>query len=130
MVNSPRYYTKGQAVITVIFIAVIGMFIATGAIFSVANALESLSIEELGISAYQVAESGIEYSVLRLMRDPSFSGGVLQVGEGGSSAITITGGSQVTIQSIGTVGAVSRKIIATAHYDNLVLVIDSWKEIP
>lgn len=116
--------------ITVIFIAVIGMFIATGSIFSVANALESSSIQELGSSAFQAAESGIEYSVLRLMRDPSYTGGTIQVGANSSCVVTITGSSEITIQSIGTVGSVSRKIIATAHYTNLVLMIDSWKEIP
>lgn len=128
--KSHIHHSKGQAVITVIFIAVIGMFIATGAIFSVANALESSSIQELGSSAFQAAESGIEYSMLRLMRDPNYVGGTIQVGANGLCVVTITGSPEITIQSIGTVGFVSRKIIATVHYNNLVLVIDSWKEIP
>ncbi len=124
------YTSSGQAVITVIFIAVIGMFISTGAIFSVANALESSSIQELGSSAFQAAESGIEYGVLRLMRDPTYTGGTMSVGSSGTCTVTITGSPEMTIQSIGTVGSVSRKIVATAHYNNLILVIDSWKEVP
>ena len=128
--KSKTQYSRGQAVITVIFIAVIGMFIATGSIFTVANALESSSMQELGSSAFQAAESGIEYSVLRLMRDPTYAGGTINVGPNSSCAVTITGNPEITIQSIGTVNSVSRKIIATAHYNDLVLVIDSWKEIP
>ena len=122
--------SKGQAVITVIFIAVIGMFIATGAIFTVANALESSSSEEMGAAAFQAAESGIENSVLRLMRDPTYTGETMNIDERSSAVISVTTGSGVSIQSIGTVGVVSRKIVASAHYDNLVLIVDSWGENP
>lgn len=128
--KSTQYDSRGQAVITVIFIAVIGMFIATGSIFSVANALESSSIQELGSVAFQAAESGIENSVLRLMRDPSYIGGTEVIGANITAVVTVTVSPEMTIQSIGTAGSVSRKIVATVHYDNLMLVIDSWKEIP
>lgn len=122
--------SKGQAVITVIFIAVIGMFIATGAIFTVANALEAVSSEELGAAAFQAAESGIENSVLRLMRDPTYVGETIEIDEKSTVVVSVTSDSGITIQSIGTVGIVSRKIIAHAHYDNLVLIVDSWGENP
>lgn len=125
-----RTASKGQAVITVIFIAVIGMFIATGAIFTVANALESSASEELGAAAFQAAESGIENSVLRLMRDPSYTGETMSIDQRSTAVVTVTTGTGIRIESIGTVGAVSRKIVADAHYDNLVLIVDSWGENP
>lgn len=115
---------------TVIFIAVIGMFIATGAIFAVANALESSSSEELGALAFQAAESGIENSVLRLMRDPSYTGETMEIDEASTATVSVTTDTGITIQSIGTAGVVSKKIIARAHYDNLVLIVDSWGENP
>lgn len=125
-----RNSSRGQAIITVIFIAIIGMFIATGAIFSLANALESSSVQELGSVAYQVAESGIENSMVRLMRDPSYAGGTYVIDDTSTAVVTVTINPDITIQSIGTAGSVSRKIVATAHYNNLMLVVDSWKEIP
>lgn len=125
-----NHTSSGQAVVTVIFIAVIGMFIATGAIFAVANALESSSSEELGALAFQAAESGIENSVLRLMRDPSYTGETMEIDEASTATVSVTTDTGITIQSIGTAGVVSKKIIARAHYDNLVLIVDSWGENP
>lgn len=126
----PNSQERGQAVITVLFVVVVGMLVTTGAIFSLVNAFEASSQQELGALAYQAAESGIEHSMLRLMRDPLYTGETLTVDTNRTAVVTVTSNPNMTIQSVGSAGIVSRKIVATVHYNNLTLVLDSWKETP
>lgn len=120
----------GQALITVLFIAVIGIMVATGAVMTLVSAFESTSVQELDRLAFIAAESGVENSVLRLVRDPSYVGETLQVDADSTATVTVTSGATYTITSIGVVGLVARKIVATAHFSDLALVLDSWKEVP
>ena len=121
---------RGQALITVLFIAVIGMLIATGAVMTLVSAFESTSVQELDRLAFIAAESGIENSVLRLVRDPSYAGETLQVDADSTATVTVVSGATYTITSVGVVGSVARKIVATAHFSNLALILDSWNEVP
>lgn len=127
-----KYTTSnsGQALITVLFIAIIGLLITTGATSALMSAYETTSQAELGILAYEIAESGIENSILHLTRDPTYTGETLTVSPGRTAVVSVNTASGVTITSVGTVGSVSRKIIVVGHFTNLVFVLDSWSEVP
>lgn len=127
---SYRNGTEGQALITVIFIAVIGMMIATGAIMTLVSSFESTSVQELDRLAIAAAESGVENSVIRLMRDPTYTGEMLQVDANSTATVTVVSNPSITITSTGVVGSVAKKIVATAHFSALALILDSWKEVP
>lgn len=122
--------SSGQALITVLFIAVIGLLITTGAITGLMSAYGSMSQGEMGLLAYGAAESGIENSILRIMRDPTYTGETLTTGTGQTAVITVSTASGVTITSVGAVSTVSRKIVVRGHITNLVFVLDSWNEVP
>ncbi len=117
----------GQALVTLLFFMVIALTITTTAILVMAiNSLTASKLEQ-GSTAYSVAESGIENALLRLLRNPNYTGETLVVGSG-SAQIVVTGTTTKTITSTGTSGNFVRKIQVLVGYTNNILSITSWKE--
>ena len=119
----------GQSLVTLIVFIMIFMSIFTMSITMMAvNSLATDDFQQ-GIAARQVTESGIENALLRLLRNPDYSGETLAVGNG-SVVITVTGDAyNKTIISVGTLGKFQKKIKATIIYND-VITISSWKEEP
>lgn len=123
-------YQKGQAMITVLFIAVIGIVITTGALYAHVNNIISSSLGELHILAHSAAESGVENALLRLIRDPTYTGETMTLSANRTAVVTVTGSTSKTITSNGAVGTVIQRVQAVVHYNGGILVIDSWGDIP
>ncbi len=118
-------YQRGQAVVTLLFFMVMSITITTAAVVIVlANAI-SASTNEQGMTAYYVAESGAEEAVLRLLRNPSYTGGTLSVGNG-TVTINIASG---TITATGSAYNAKRTVEVRTVYNNGVRSITSWKEL-
>jgi hypothetical protein len=120
----------GQAMVTVLFVCIIGMSIMTGAMYGVYNAIGLSSESELGLLARSSAETGIENALIRFIRDPSYTGETMQLGEDLSVIITAGGTPKTTITATGSVGSVTRRIQAIVYYNNGVFTIESWSDIP
>lgn len=123
---------KGQALINLIFFAVIASTVTTAAIIMVyVNSVSGAKLQE-GMIAYQIAESGAENGLLRLLRDPSYTGETLTVGNG-SAVILATGSGTVAtpyfITSTGTKGNFVKKVEVQATYLNNLFSVISKKEI-
>lgn len=118
----------GQALITLIFFTVIAVTVITAAISVIfANNLSTSNVE-LGKEAYMAAESGAEDGLLRLLRDPTYSGSY-NINQGVQTQVTITSGVNKTITSTGTVNGTTRKIEVQTVYNNGVTSVSSWREI-
>lgn len=118
---------KGQALIVLICFAAIAATII-GSVMLVSIATNSASGKtQIGSEALDVAESGVENALLRLLRDPSYTGETVAIGSG-SAVITVTGTNPVTIVSVGTVGSHTRTIEAIASDSAGVLTVTSWRE--
>lgn len=122
--------TSGQALITVLFISVIGILITTGAVSALMSAFTATSEHEVGNLAYGAAESGVENAVLRLMRDPAYTGETLIVSPGRTATVSVNTASGIVITSVGVAGSISRKIVVSGQYNNLIFAINSWNEVP
>ncbi len=116
---------KGQAVVTILFIMVISITIITSIILIVFNNVSAGSNVEQGAIAYYSAESGAQNAILRLLRDPSYTGETMSI-NGGTVDIAVSGG---VITSTAHVDNSIRKIEVQTVYNNNVLTITSWKEI-
>jgi len=130
MKNHIKKFNQGQSII--ILSVFIGIFIAvtTAAIIIISTNSVAADAFQQGISARQVAESGIENAILRLLRSPDYNGETFPVGNG-SATVSVTGDpNNKTILSTGTLGNFQRKIEAVIVYTNNKLTISSWKEIP
>jgi hypothetical protein len=125
--------SSGQALVTILFIGIIGITIATAAaIFALEN-MRSASVSEQGVDAYYIAEAGVQEGLIRILRDPNYKGTQvgqpLIIGDGSAVISTSSAGTNITITSIGTYHNSVRKVQAKTVYNNGVLTISSWKEI-
>ncbi|HVZ11601.1 MAG TPA: hypothetical protein VG965_01095 [Patescibacteria group bacterium] len=120
---------KGQALVTLLLFVVSAIIIISGAV--VVIILNSKTNDKFyqGEISYDVAESGAENALIKLLRNPNYTGETLTMG---SDTATITVASQsgvITITSKGKTGNFLRTIKVTASYNNNILSVTSWKEL-
>lgn len=120
-----RRTQRGQSlVILLVFMAVALTITGATATLIAVNSQTTSAFNE-GQSAFEVAESGVENALLRLLRDPSYPGETLQVGLG--SAIVIVNNNVIT--SLGRWGGTTRKIQVSVSFNAGRMTIDSWREV-
>lgn len=118
---------KGQTLLMLLVFMIIGLTVTSAsAVLLFLNSSSSQKIEG-GTIAYTIAESGMENAILRLLRNPNYTGETLSL-DGGSAIITVTGSNPYTITSKGTKNNFSRTIQVEVDY-NGSMTINSWKEI-
>lgn len=122
------YWQEGQTLVTVLIFVIIAITLTTGAIaLTVANS-QTASGFDRGNQAFYVAESGAENGVLRLLRDPGYTGETLAIGQD-TATIGVTGTNPYTIVATGRSGNFVRKVQVVVDYSGGVLTVNSWKEI-
>ncbi|OGG27488.1 hypothetical protein A2960_04295 [Candidatus Gottesmanbacteria bacterium RIFCSPLOWO2_01_FULL_39_12b] len=127
MKKKKTYPEKGQALIILLIFMIIALTVTSAGVMVVlVNSISASSISQ-SQEVYFIAESGIENALLRLARDPNYTGENVIVGSG-TTAVTISGGSTKTITSTATLGNFKKQIIASALYNNYVWSVNSWKE--
>lgn len=120
---------EGQALVILLFYMIIAIMLSTTAVaVVVANSL-SVTRNEEGYHALEIAEAGAENALIRLMRSTSYSGETLTVG-GGSVTVTVDGSSSQKIAtSSGTVGSFTRSVQITTTINNGIITLTSWQEL-
>ena len=121
-----KNHKKGQALVSLLMFVVVAMTVISTTITTVISNTRAASVEEQSVDAYYVAESGAENALMRLLRDPNYSGETLAVGV--NNAIVTVVGNKIT--SIGNVNNLTKKIQVDVSYNDNQMVITSWKEIP
>lgn len=116
--------------ITMLYIMVVGILVTTGAAFAVISNTQAATTYELGALAQQVAESGLENALLRLIRDSSYTGETFVITAGQTATVTVATNAGTIVTSSGSVGSSVRQVQAEIHYNDGILTIDSWKELP
>src|SRR4051794_27624872 len=75
-------FQNGQALITLLFFAIIALTVTSAStIMVLANSLSGTKFQQ-GSVAYEIAQSGVENAILRLLRDPTYTGETMSVGSG------------------------------------------------
>jgi len=120
---------KGQALITLLFFTIIATTVTSAAVVMIiTNSLSGTKFQQ-GSIAYEVAQAGIENAKLRLLRNPSYQGETLIVGQGSAVITVIKGDGNYTILSKGTIGNFTRQIQVFADYNNSLFSVKSEKEV-
>lgn len=123
-----QHHKQGVALITLLIFVLITTTITTASIvLMIANAQNAHKLEQ-GTNARSIAESGAENALLRLIRDPAYTGETLNVANG-TAVIVVTGTDPKTITVTGTDGNFVKKIQVIASYTDYVLTVISWREI-
>lgn len=127
-----KLFFRGQALLTLLFFAIIGITVTSAAVVMILVNSLSGTKQQQGEIAYEIAQSGADNAVLRLLRNPSYTGETLTVGSG-SATITATGSGTTNdpyiILSQGYFGTFIRKIQVTATYQGNVLNPTGRKEV-
>lgn len=119
---------KGQALVTLLVFMMMATVIISGAVAATIINTQSTGKLAGGEEALKVAEAGADNAVLRLVRDPNYSGEVLTVG-GGTATITVTGQATKTVLVEGASGDFRRKVQVLVNYSGNTMNVSSWNEI-
>ena len=119
---------KGQALISLVFFTMIGMAIAIAAIIATLSSTIASSKFQSGTLTFSEAESGAENAYLRLLRDPSYKGETMLI-NGATVIATVSGSTNLTIDSKATSGTFSRVVEVKLQYITGKYIIQSWKEV-
>jgi hypothetical protein len=126
-----RYRESGQTLVALLSFMVMAVTLTSAVtMITIANATGS-SKYSLGQEALNVAETGADNALLRLARDPAYTGETLTVGLG-TATITVSGTTTKTITSVGLVNGFRRTIVVTASQSATTNVITptAWVEAP
>ena len=119
---------KGQTLIILLLYMVIAIIVTTASIALVINSSHGTDKVYQGANALDIAESGAETAMIKLLRDPNYIGETLPVG-GGQTIITVSGVNPKTVSSKGTLNNFTRTIQVIIDTSNNSLTATSWKEI-
>ena len=119
---------RGQAlVILLVFVGITAVVTSAGAMGMIAGA-QAGSKFELGTESYFAAEAGAENGLLQILRNPAYAGETLNLSNG-TAVVTVSGTDPKTLESVGTVNGLTRKIRVMGNYVNGVLTVTSWNEV-
>ncbi|HNS65196.1 MAG TPA: hypothetical protein PKJ26_01730 [Candidatus Woesebacteria bacterium] len=110
-----------------VFIVVILVITTTSVVVSISG-FRSQTYFQGGLEALVAADSGAENAILRLLRDPAYSGETLQVGEA-EVVITVGGVGPQTITVVADSGAYERSVQVLVDRVDGMLQVLSWNEI-
>lgn len=115
---------KGQALISLMFFIIIALFLVSAAVVMLSVSAQSTTRSEGEEIASRVAESAGETALIKLLRDPAYSGENFTFTDG-DATVTITG-STITINA--TSGNFVKKLVIQTNLTNNILNVSSWKE--
>lgn len=122
------YDNKGQALVMLLIYMVITISIVSAAVVAVIVNSISGSKQVSSQNVYVLAEGGIENALLRLIRNPEYTGEILEFNEG-TATVDVTGTEPKTILSVGKIGNFVRSIEVSVSYIDNELRILSWDEL-
>ena len=126
--HTAHFYQSGVALVTLlIFIATTLIITSAAVVITVTNA-QATSVFSLAEETFSLAETGADNALLRLLRNPNYTGETLTIGSG-STVITVTGTTTKTIRSQATKSGIIRAVEVIATYTNGELDISSWREV-
>ncbi len=118
---------SGQTLVTLLVFIVVATAVTSTAVAVLINTTRSSSIIGQSITATQIADSGAENALLRLLRNPNYTGETLTVGNG-TATITVSGSNPKTINSIGKIGDFQKTVQVIVTYNN-TMSVTSWNYV-
>lgn len=122
-------HKSGQVAIMLVLIVIMLSIVTTAAVAIAFSTSRDTTMLTLGEEAHMVAATGAENAILRLLRDPYYTGEPSLAIGGGTATITITGTGDKTILSKGVVGSIVRQVQVQTSIVNGQLTVTSWQEI-
>ena len=109
------------------FVMIIAITLAGAAIIVMAVNALSATTGQKGMTTSRLAEGLAEDVMIRLVRDPTWSGGSFSL-EGSEATVAVVDGDEKTISVAVDESGIKRKFEVVAETSNNQLVVVSWKE--
>lgn len=119
---------KGQALTLLLVFAAVGGIVTMAAVILALVHYQLASKFAQADNAYVLAESGAENALLRLLRNPSYSGETMSL-DGGTIQVEVSGISPKTIISEGHSGTLKRTVKVDVALGNTLSILN-WREVP
>lgn len=124
-----RHLQSGNSLIMLLVFAIVATTVAAAAVAVMINISQGTSKVENRVLVNQVAESGMENALMRLLRNPNYTGETnLPVGDGTVDISVTGGGTTKTVTSTGRINNYLQTIEVTVTYTNSIMTVTSWKE--
>ena len=122
---------QAQALASLIIFVAIAMTVITATIIIVGSNTVTATISQQMVQVRQAAESGLENALLRLLRDPSYSGETIPANVNGfETTISVTGDDiNKTIISTAANNNYQRKIKVKINYNENIMTVNFWQDI-
>lgn len=118
---------KGQTLIILLLYMEIAIIITTAAVTAVALNAQGTDKVYQGTTTQDAAESGLETAMIKLLRDPAYTGTETLTVNGGTATINITGVNPKVVTSTAVINNFTKKAQATVDITNNVVTVTSWK---
>lgn len=119
---------SGQTLVMLLVFMSMAITVTTASVaVSISNSYSNSRLH-MSNQALAVAEAGMENALLRLLRDPLYSGETLPVGDGVATIVT-SGTNPVIITSTGQVGDFQRTVQVSGSFVGLIFNINSWNQL-
>lgn len=122
-----RNNQNGSALVALIFFTLIAIIYTSAAIIIMSINAGAATSAQLGVGTGRLAESALEDTFLRLIRNPNYAGGTFNI-DGGSATVVVTGSTLKDIDVTVDAGSFVRKYEAQVQFNNTEMTILSWKE--
>jgi type II secretory pathway component PulK len=120
---------NGQAIILLIFFMAIIVMVVSASVSLMISSATGQTVLSKGNQAKLVAESGVENALLRLLRNPDYTGETIQLSQG-ETDIAVTGNqTDKTITSRSIYLDSIYTVEVQVKFNTGILEIISWKEI-
>jgi hypothetical protein len=119
---------EGQTLVILLVYMIIAIIVTTASIALVINSSSGTNTVYQGANSLDIAESGAETAMIKLLRNPDYSGETISVGNG-QAVVTVLGTNPKTILSKGTLNNFTRTIQVIVDTSNNTYTATSWKEI-
>lgn len=115
-------------VVLLVFMIVAIIMTTMAVALVIINATSASKVEQ-GDMALKLAESGAENALLRLVRNPTYTGTETFTIDTGKVTATVSGANPIIIMSQGKQGEFVRTASVSTSFVDTVLTINSWREV-
>lgn len=119
---------RGQTIILLLVFMIVALMVTTASVISMSVNIRATEKVQGGTNAFDLAESGAENAMVKLLRDINYAGETLTLPQG-VVEITVTGTNPKLVRSTSTIGDFQRTIEVTVDTGNNTLTVLSWKEV-
>lgn len=121
---------NGQVLVSILIIIAVAV-LATGTAVVASSLSRTTGVATVSDKLLYAAESGAEETLIKLLRDPNYSGESVNI-NGVSVNINVTNPtpSERLIISKAVQDNLIRKVAVSAEFINNILAVNSWKQIP